>query len=105
MSTSLPDPKPQEQPPRDRTWLRNTLTRLLAQAANTEDPDHQACAKYADLLWKMLPQDNPPPSHNDFDALRHQILYGEAPPLPETREAPEATQTPETPDPPEDTPA
>lgn len=37
-------------------WLRDQLIGLLGQAAAGEQPDHAACAKYADLLYKMLPK-------------------------------------------------
>lgn len=37
-------------------WLRDTLVTLLSLAQLQDPPDHQACAKYADLLYKMLPR-------------------------------------------------
>lgn len=37
-------------------WLRGKLVGLLNSAAEGQDPDHQACAKYADILYKMLPK-------------------------------------------------
>lgn len=39
-------------------WLRDQLMVLLAQAQIADPPDHQACAKYADLLYKMLPKNS-----------------------------------------------
>lgn len=37
-------------------WLQETCVKLLNQAAALDSPDHTACAKYADLLFKMLPR-------------------------------------------------
>lgn len=43
-------------------WLRDQVVKLLAHAArgvegdDGSEPDHAACAKYADLLYKMLPK-------------------------------------------------
>ncbi len=37
-------------------WLREQVVSLLASATAADPPDHQACAKYADLLFKMLPK-------------------------------------------------
>lgn len=37
-------------------WLRDQLVKLLEHASDLASPDHPACAKYADLLFKMLPR-------------------------------------------------
>lgn len=45
--------------PEDRKtvgWLQEQLIELLAAARTGADIDHAACAKYADLLYKMLPK-------------------------------------------------
>jgi hypothetical protein len=36
-------------------WLRRKLVSLLEDASSVEERDHAACAKYADILFKMLP--------------------------------------------------
>lgn len=37
-------------------WLREQLVTLLAAAQTADPPDYAACAKFADLLYKMLPR-------------------------------------------------
>jgi len=49
-------------------WLKEKLIGLLDQAAEGEQPDHAACAKYADLLFKMLPKKDGK-THVSDDAL------------------------------------
>lgn len=37
--------------------------------------DHGACAKYADLLWKILPKGNQKdPAKEDMDAIRKAVI-------------------------------
>lgn len=40
-------------------WLQKKLITLLEDAASREEPDHQACAKYLDLAFKLLPRQQP----------------------------------------------
>lgn len=40
---------------KDQGWLRDQLVALLGKAMSEEKPDHQACAAYAGLLFKILP--------------------------------------------------
>mgnify|MGYP003455167360 FL=1 len=47
-------------------WLRAKLVTLLEDAATGDEPDHQACAKYADILFKMLPKSSN--EHRDIGA-------------------------------------
>lgn len=37
-------------------WLRDQIVELLDDARKGEKVDHQACAKYAEILFKMLPK-------------------------------------------------
>lgn len=65
---------PQTDVSRDVEWLRCLLVRLLEQAADDGEPDHAACAKYADLLFKMLPSsgggpNGRAPAHPDEKAI------------------------------------
>jgi len=41
--------------PKDRAWLRQQVARLFELAQQGQAVDHQVCAKYADLLFKMMP--------------------------------------------------
>lgn len=41
---------------KDSSWLQVQLVTLLQDAMEANPKDHAACAKYADLLWKMLPK-------------------------------------------------
>lgn len=36
-------------------WLRQKVLELLQDASAADERDHPACAKYAELLFKMLP--------------------------------------------------
>jgi hypothetical protein len=40
----------------DAEWLKCQLVNLLKDAMHRGQVEHQACAKYAELLWKMLPK-------------------------------------------------
>jgi hypothetical protein len=40
----------------DAEWLKDQLVELLKNAMARDQVEHQACAKYAELLWKMLPK-------------------------------------------------
>lgn len=40
----------------DAEWLKDQLVKLLKDAMGRDQVEHQACAKYAELLWKMLPK-------------------------------------------------
>lgn len=51
---------------KDQAWLKGQLIELLLSAKGAEAPDHTACAKYADLLYKMLPSK---PKADDDDNL------------------------------------
>lgn len=48
--------KPLPPAPKDSAWLQAQLVALLEDAMEASPKDHGACAKYADLLWKMLPK-------------------------------------------------
>lgn len=56
---------------KDVDWLRALLVRLLENASSCEAPDHPACAKYADLLFRMLPHSNGSgkPEHPDSKSI------------------------------------
>lgn len=41
---------------KDSEWLKTVLVGLLDDARMADPVDHGACAKYADLLWKILPK-------------------------------------------------
>lgn len=51
-------------------WLRGQVVTLLAAAQLADPPDHQACAKYADLLYKMLPKNSNDKGGLSSDELR-----------------------------------
>lgn len=68
------DDAPQTAVSRDVEWLRRLLVRLLEKASDEPEPDHPACAKYAGLLWEMLPraegtQNGKTPAHPDEKAI------------------------------------
>lgn len=64
---------------KDVEWLKKKLVVLLEDAAAQETPDHQACAKYADLLYKMLPKGNAEPSQKAVDMVRKALIEGKQP--------------------------
>ena len=51
-------------------WLQDTCVRLLKNAAANDPPDHQACSKYAELLFKMLPKGTGSKTVLDAEALK-----------------------------------
>jgi len=54
--------------------LRRTVAALLADARAQEPPDHAACAKYADLLYKMLVKSGGPKKKaGSFEGLLAQL--------------------------------
>lgn len=57
----------------DTAWLQRTILDLLLKASASSEPDHAACAKYADLLWKMLPRPMTE-EETELSALRDEIL-------------------------------
>lgn len=60
---------------RDVEWLKRTLVGLLENAAGLETPEHAACAKYAELLFKMLPKGKEEkPSEAAIDLVRRTLL-------------------------------
>jgi len=61
---------------KDIEWLKKKLIGLLEDAEEREPPDHQACAKYADLLFKMLPKGNAEPSQKAVDLVRKALIEG-----------------------------
>lgn len=64
----------------DSEWLKSKLVGLLEDAADRDPPDHAACAKYADLLWKMLPKGTPKDKGASLlDRVRQAITEGQAP--------------------------
>lgn len=65
---------------KDIEWLKKKLVGLLEDAALRDPPDHQACAKYADLLFKMLPKGNSAePSQKAVDLVRKALIEGKQP--------------------------
>ena len=81
-------------------WLRAKLVTLLEDAATGDEPDHQACAKYADILFKMLPKSSN--EHRDIGAeelarARAAVLASEGPKSPNQQKnitAPSPSQPP-----------
>ena len=62
---------------KDSQWLEAQLVRLLIDAQDRDPPDHQACAKYADLLWKMLPRvSDSDPKSKELEDLRKRLIEG-----------------------------
>lgn len=52
---------------------------LLEDATASSPPDHQACAKYADLLFKMLPKgsgDKAGLQPDDLARARKAVIHG-----------------------------
>lgn len=63
-------------------WLREQVVVLLASATAQDPPDHQACAKYADLLFKMLPRaarDGQGIAPDELERARKAVLDGMQP--------------------------
>jgi len=61
--------------------LRRTVAALLADARAQEPPDHAACAKYADLLYKMLVKSGGPKKQaGSFEGLMAQLKLKEGEP-------------------------
>lgn len=90
---------PMSQDTHDREWLKRQLVSLLEGAMAAETPDHSACAKYADLLFKMLPQGAEKKSlPKDLAEQVRQALREKRPDDSGGKEA--ATDTKETPEPP-----
>lgn len=59
---------------KDSDWLKQQLVSLLEDAASQEPKDHAACAKYADLLWKMLPRSSGRAQGDaDIEAIRRRV--------------------------------
>ena len=44
--------------PKDAGWLKSQLVSLMEDVIAAEQTDHTAAAKYAELLFKMLPQES-----------------------------------------------
>ena len=64
---------------KDRAWLQQQLVMLLEDARDQDKTDHQACAKYADLLWKMLPQVRDlDPADKELRDLRKNLIEGKS---------------------------
>lgn len=60
---------------KDSEWLKEVLVELLDNARLARPVDHGACAKYADLLWKILPKGNQKdPAKEDMDAIRKAVI-------------------------------
>lgn len=58
----------------DAEWLKDQLVNLLKDAMNRDQVEHQACAKYAELLWKMLPKKaDDGASKSTLDEVREKI--------------------------------
>lgn len=63
---------------KDSDWLKSKLVDLLTDASEQSPKDHGACAKYADLLWKMLPRSvGKPQEDGALDKIRKRLLRGE----------------------------
>lgn len=54
---------------RDVRWLCEALTDLFDLARSAPEPDHQACAKYADLLFRLLQSRPAQDARDDASAL------------------------------------
>ena len=62
---------------RDVVWLKKMLVSLLENAAGSEQPEHAACAKYAELLFKMLPKGKEEkPSDATIEMVRKAMMEG-----------------------------
>ena len=57
---------------KDSEWLKAQLINLLTDAIARDPVEHQACAKYAELLWKMLPKGTDK-NVSDLDEARQAI--------------------------------
>lgn len=69
------DRQPEDDRARDVEWLKRTLVGLLENAAGADVPEHAACAKYAELLFKMLPKGKEEkPSESAIELVRKTIL-------------------------------
>lgn len=65
---------------KDSEWLKTVLVDLLDNARMATPVDHQACAKYADLLWKMLPKGLPGDHQKtDLDEIRKAVQSASKP--------------------------
>jgi hypothetical protein len=62
----------------DSQWLQEVLTGLLEHARSRDPPDHQACAKYAELLFKMLPKAEAAPGDESWLEEARRSAMGEA---------------------------
>lgn len=54
-------------------WLQGQLIELLAAARQGPEIDHAACAKYADLLYKMLPKGDSKESKSVGEQVREEL--------------------------------
>lgn len=60
----------------DAEWLKGVLVKLLNEAQLQTPTDHQACAKYADLLYKMLPKGKSTADTAVVDMVRKAVIEG-----------------------------
>lgn len=64
----------------DAEWLKDQLVNLLRDAMTRDPVEHQACAKYAELLWKMLPKATDKGVTKDtLDEVREKIRNAKIP--------------------------
>lgn len=58
---------------KDAEWLKGKLIELLEDASAQDPKDHAACAKYADLLFKVLPRGEGKQAQDGLEAVRKEI--------------------------------
>lgn len=64
----------------DAEWLKDQLVKLLKDAMGRDQVEHQACAKYAELLWKMLPKaQDKGVTQDTLASLREQLRNAKIP--------------------------
>lgn len=63
---------------KDIAWLKKQLIGLMEDARNQDPTDHGACAKYADLLWKLMGKTlDIDPKSLELDDLRRKLIDGD----------------------------
>lgn len=63
----------EEQPEVSIDWLQKQIVTLLTVAKLGEQIDHQACAKYCELLYKMMPKSTRNPAAEALEAVREGL--------------------------------